>query len=491
MENPNNVVKITHLMYWCSIRVVRDLRKTRKENSVVKIKEEVLELKFSFGFSPRLFASPNNVEAIVQRARFYDSWTFTQLINKLFYIFIRDNPINEFTEDQLGIEVSMISQGFSGASVFAIELISVEKSEPLDSNDNIYNEWCNSRASAYKINIGFIVKLGEYKALMGEVNCYNEHVLGTLNSSIYPKLIAHASFIDKTGAILYERITDMVSFFNYYIKSTEIPEIKKRINHLLSELTMAWYSYGVPKRLDLFSIYHLSDRKERFLLAIKELVPPEDIRRLEIDIPGPGNIVLGRGRNPLDILEDPYLGNLKVLVSLIHDDLNPYNIFVDTEVATSLKLIDFADTGHRPTLQDFAKLEMSILFLLYDRSRSREPWGLTNHFSSLCRSDIFQGWMVTAVFPIDRIYKQNPEKITAMDFENQKLMETIDVIRGSAQKFSYTDWILEYQIALLTWSLRATHWNDASPAKRLFAFYVSAILAKRIRERYSEIRDRL
>jgi len=449
--------------------------------------EKFLELKFSFPFIPLLYALPSDVDYLIQRVRFYDIWTFAKLTNNLLLAYFRDHPEDYSQYKNDGVLIALTSQGFSGSSVFTIEFISIIRNDTLSDIDDRFKESCSQYVQATRTGKSFIVKIGPYHDISKEINNYGKHVKGVLDKAVYPELFASTSFIDKTAAILYERASNMIRFYDYYVNEKENVHIKLRVDYLFSKLKAPWYDQGVPTRHNLFETYHLSDRKERFLSSLREISPPDELRKRSINILGPGNVPLLQGRNPLDILEDSHLGTLKVLESPIHDDLNPYNIFVDKNNSNNIKIIDFAGTRCRPILQDLAKFEMSILFLLYDQKRANEPWALSPDPSQFRRNSRFQEWIIIAIRFIESIDKDDFHAEIPTDAETIKFFYAIDSIRNHARCYFYTDWALEYEIALFNWALRATYWNDSSPAKRVLAYYVACMLGQAIENRHSEI----
>jgi uncharacterized protein associated with vWA-MoxR-VMAP ternary system len=448
----------------------------------------LLELKISFDFIPKIYCSPEDVEAVLQKARFYDFWTFARLVNDLLKSYDRNAAPAPEGRARNAAHISLISQGFSGSSVFGVEFVEVTTESPIDAADARLQFTCRSWADVAPSGEAFILKIGPHEELAQERQNYMLHVNGILSAQLYPRLLAYTTFIDRTAAILYERLTDIVSFLEFYNATTNSEAIVKRLSLLFTELKVSWYDRGAPHRRNLFDAYHLTDRGDRFLEAVRHLASPEEIRRQRIDILGPGNIAIAQGRNPFDLLQHPHFADLTVLESPVHDDLNPYNILVHPTNPDVVKLIDFASSRVRPTLQDFAKFEMSILFLLYDRARNSEPWCVRSEIRACRAEPVFQSWILLAKSLIDDLVSDpNTASVLPVAPEDLKLVQTVRSIRSFARQFYYIDWPLEYSIALFCWALRATYWNDASPAKRVFAYLVSSLLAEKIAQRHREM----
>ncbi len=180
-----------------------------------------------------------------------------------------------------------------------------------------------------------------------------------------------------------------------------------------------------------------------------------------------------------------------VILSPAHGDLNSNNILLWLDEAHPF-LIDFPlyqPSGH--VLQDFARLEVEIKFILMDRQEDSQPADLPAFDYTHSQIPLWRAleehllndqWDVSELKLPDAGFDRNVR--LSCDLVNLVRTKAREVQRQKKAKCTMSFWD-EYRIALLYHTLRAIGYDSLSPFKRLLAVFSAAELLAQCRTKAS------
>ena len=178
-------------------------------------------------------------------------------------------------------------------------------------------------------------------------------------------------------------------------------------------------------------------------------------------------------------------GQWPVIVSPVHGDLNANNIFLWLDRGQPF-LIDFAcyqDAGH--TLQDFARLETEVKFVLMDKEDDSEVSALDHAPERLalwrCAEDHQAGPEWASKCRLKGAHKKYVERaIRLIQFIRNQAQEVHRAAFESQSDHQSIGFLPEYWLPLLYHTLRTIGYDTLSPLKRLLAVYSSAQLIRQL-----------
>ena len=165
-------------------------------------------------------------------------------------------------------------------------------------------------------------------------------------------------------------------------------------------------------------------------------------------------------QNPITFILDNTL-SFNHTRSIIHGDLNGFNILVDQHNETWL--IDFSKTNMGPLIQDFACLEIFIR-LLVDNTTYEQLFA----------------WSLASFDESSKLNMPELPPIVQACFEIRKAHETIFRIRHIALDGRSEDEQIAYLIALLFHAIKIITIMDVAPFSRDHALIIASVIAKRL-----------
>lgn len=180
-----------------------------------------------------------------------------------------------------------------------------------------------------------------------------------------------------------------------------------------------------------------------------------------------------------------------VMLSPAHGDLNSNNIllWLDEEHPFLIDFPLYQPNGH--ALQDFARLEVEVKFILMDRQENATSADLPAFDYTHSQVPL---WQALEEYLLSSQWEAGKLKLPAGCFDrNVRLScDLINLIRTKARdvqhhkkaKVSLSFWD-EYRIALLYHTLRAIGYDSLSPFKRLLAVFSAAELLSQVRTELS------
>jgi hypothetical protein len=267
------------------------------------------------------------------------------------------------------------------------------------------------------------------------------------------------------------------------------------LDDLLTLLKKAWYSGASYDTRTLWSSedapfatllrpppYRLSAWQKAHLLGSLEEIERLGKRLLKQEWDAAAsNIRRWLASRPED---SPVWGNLPVVLSAVHGDLNSNNVRIWLDEAQPF-LIDFAcyqSKGH--TFQDFARLEAEIKFALMNREND----------STLTAFDLTDGqfdvWRETEAWLASLRWCNTTTSPLDMDVSTKKAVKMILHIRMEAKEIhervcptgrSPDHFHKEYGSALLYYALRAIGYGTLSPLKRVLAVWSASLFLSGLR----------
>lgn len=212
-----------------------------------------------------------------------------------------------------------------------------------------------------------IVKIGERGIAEREMERYKQYVAGMVGGHRVPKGLDLVYTRSMTG-ILYSfaGLGAARDFSDFFVEADTVA-VQAVIHNLYMETCHPWQQNlePVPEAVDLRELFfqHLWLNDSSLKHALNHIMGG----RHPFEYTNDGQIQLGTDillGNPLSLLyEDRW--RQRPYVSIIHGDLQGYNVLVDRH--REAWLIDFAGTTHGPTAQDYAMFEV---FLLVSASNS-------------------------------------------------------------------------------------------------------------------------
>jgi nicotinamidase-related amidase len=323
-----------------------------------------------------------------------------------------------------------------------------------------------SRDSLGQQHAPAVVKLGPNRSIAKERVAFEqvEDVLG--NNA--PRVRGFVDFGDRAGlkysyaAMGQGGVRTLQAMFAADIPT---PQLASLVRTAFEEILGPLYAAARYERLPLFSYYQFSaDKAPRVRTAVAALVPDATRTMLEF----PGGLELPNvcafyeeflGVTPLPSQEYHY-------VSYVHGDLNAANILVDAH--DNVWVIDFFHAGRGHVLQDLAKFENDLLYLLTpidDDAQLREAISIT-----LALREVADLHAPLAGLP-DRV--QSPHLVRAW--------EILGVLRSTIGQICHDDRNpLQYEVARLRYAVHTLSFPEPSRLQKESALVAACSLAEQI-----------
>lgn len=224
------------------------------------------------------------------------------------------------------------------------------------------------RATPYKDGVAgalAIAKIGEYALIEREVVRYREHIERRVNNNRSPVAIMPVRRTRSIGGMLYTFLGmggAVQDFAQMYHTTNDQAKINDVLNNLYADTLKhqhaVTYTYhdDADLRLLYTDLLRLDENELRktlneLLTLIRAIRRPSNPRKFWL----PNGMPL---LNPVEYaLTADFRGGY--LETIIHGDLHAHNVLVDYRGDTWL--IDFANTGRGPLLQDYITMEASLL----------------------------------------------------------------------------------------------------------------------------------
>jgi CheY-like chemotaxis protein len=216
-----------------------------------------------------------------------------------------------------------------------------------------------------------IVKIGEHPLIEREIMRFREHIGRLTNVNRYPVALSPIHRTRTLGAMIYTflnmngRIVDFAQVYHYLNN-------QEKIEHLLTNLftdTLSMqrrHTHGLFQGANMGAVYmellrldraELVAKQEELLTLVKAIRKGEHAKKFYLR-DGTGLL------NPTEFALTETLKN-DYYEATIHGDLHGRNVLVDRRWDTWL--IDFADMGRGPMLQDFITMESWLLISSIDQ----------------------------------------------------------------------------------------------------------------------------
>lgn len=327
----------------------------------------------------------------------------------------------------------------------------------------------NQRGDSIKTNMKSIIKIGRFDDVNLEHKNYKEN-LDPTTSSYVPRMIYFSEILKRWAAILYEDLGEIDTFQEIYINGESEELLLESIKNIFGKMEENWYKNATLESTNLYSDqFNLIQSVAKYQNAIKSIIPDEfNKENIELRI-GEEKIRL---KNPIHFLLNKQDSRKKIThLSIVHGDCHGGNIVLNKN-NKSVFLVDFANmsnTGH--IFKDYVKLESNILYRLYDYDKSKKL------------SKSLEHWLNLVAFSLG--YKV-PKPVRD---EDRKAWACICELRSRARKmkidyFSSDEWMDEYLVGVLHWTLSSIYWTDIFNSKKHLAFYSAAMICHAIENNY-------
>ncbi len=342
-----------------------------------------------------------------------------------------------------GIHVQDVRGGYSDAAVFQVV------------------PWYPARGQGEAL----IAKIGEPAIIDQEINNYKNHVQGVVGGHRLPKDLDYARTRSMAGIVYSFAGLGEVKDFAAFYQQAELSEIVPVIENL-------FYETCFPKRADAGAVAKDTDLRE---LYMQLLYLYEPVLRASLEKTMGGRHPFHKdGEQTIWLADTVPLVNpvtfalssdlrADVYMTILHGDLNGYNVLIDRHRETWL--IDFAKTCRGPLLQDYATFE-TFLRLSLVTSKDRHllyDWAQVSFGAgSLC--DI--------VLPSP--LQHNPQI--------QKAHQAILTVRKLALQNRMGDAEKTYLVGLLFNALKIMTIMNLPPAERDHALIAASLIAQRLQQ---------
>jgi len=312
-----------------------------------------------------------------------------------------------------------------------------------------------------------IAKLGEHPLIEREIMRYREHINRLTNVNRHPVALTPIHRTRTLGGMIY-------TFLNMNGRIVDFAEVygivnrQDRIDHLLTNLftdTLSMqrrHTHGLFEGANLGNVYknllrldpvELVAKQEELLTLVKAIRKGEHAKKIYLR-DGTGLL------NPTEFaLNEPLVNDF--YESTIHGDLHGRNVLVDHRWDTWL--IDFADMGRGPKLQDFITMEC---------------WLLTSSVENLGWMPLFN-WAKVLFASRDEFYPELPDSLKLI-LPIAKAHRSIMTVRRLAVEGRMGDTTVArraYLIGLMFTLLRLMTSKFLPPLKRFHAFVCAALIA--------------
>ncbi|MBE2224229.1 MAG: response regulator, partial [Anaerolineae bacterium] len=339
------------------------------------------------------------------------------------------------------IQVTVPQRGYSAAAVFKVI------------------PWYMERG----LGEALIVKIGERGVADREVEKYREYVQGMVGGHRVPKAVDTTQTQSLTGILYTFAGLGFIQDFSVYFESADKEAVQAVLRNLYLKTCRPWQrnaqQSAAPIQLKQVYLEHLWLTDEKLTYAVAHMMG----KRHPFSMKGDGQILLGEDNlipNPADFVRKMSFEQ-PVLYSIIHGDLQGYNVLVDQHEETWL--IDFANTTKGPLAQDYALFETYLLIsVALDQDwQTIYQWHLA----------LFSAGNLTAV-PLSPTLAQQ-ESIS-------KAHAAVLTIRRLAfgDAVFLTEW--EYLTAVLFNSLKLLTIMNLPAVQRDFALIAAALVAERL-----------
>lgn len=319
-----------------------------------------------------------------------------------------------------------------------------------------------------------IVKMGQHTLIEQEIIQYRYFVEGRVSNHRSPAVIRPAYRTRSIGGIVYTfiglggKIHDFADFY-YHTNNSKI--IAKVIENLFVETLSLQHSRtgAVQSRRSMRQYYEQKLRLKPDELLTKSGALLTEAGILYKSIKGE-KFWLPDGKPIPNPLHHMYTAdfNANYFETVIHGDLHTHNVLIDRRLDTWL--IDFADTGRGPLLQDYAAFETSLVVEMVE-----------------CEDrDLLRDWahaLYTADYIVNPPLPAHLKAIPAI----AKAHQAVQTVRGLAlrERFGFMGEAEKtYLIGLFFTMLRLTTVQFLNPVKRAHALLAAAFIAERLQAIY-------
>jgi len=328
----------------------------------------------------------------------------------------------------------------------------------------------------------YILKLGNSPRIQQEYNRYYQYI-PQLPDGLFPTIVRYGSTPMLKG-ICYNAVTgdnfgEKYRYLLYSRRNRDQGAITRIINQLFDQTLRELYRTQVTKNQEVTPLYvetltlNPTTLRNRIYQHFDDVftVPPIDISdRGYLTFRDIGEKLM----DPIDLLEE-FIDNpslLKFTTSIVHGDTNSGNIIVQDQGDRNFNtwLIDFYRTGPNHRLSDFAQLETVIKFELLEL----DAFDLKSCYD-------FENALIDPDFYTDPIKLPRLPESEKFEFA----LEAIDTIRGRAERYSDTEDMTAYYVALFFHTLNSVKFELDDDAiqkeidrnKRLYALLSAAMIA--------------
>ncbi len=343
------------------------------------------------------------------------------------------------------IEIHTIRQGFSKAAVF--EVI----------------PWFQDRARGQTR----IVKIGGHRLIETEIN-QHQVIRERIGADRLPAVlsVAHTRYL---SGMVYTLIgletATAIDFTSFFAEKTDTATMQQVLRNLFLETYFPWQQEAKTQIIE-------SDLKENYLTHIKLRL--ENLASclektmggrhpFTMDSHNPAWLCLNHQfklLNPVRFLETrTFIAPLRL--GLIHGDLHGYNVLVDHQHQTWL--IDFADTGQGPVLQDYVSFEAFLRLSLVKSHDWPYLYGWANELDGA--PDFFQPILPAAGWSDETISRVHHAVLGVRQLALERYPQATAT---------------EYQLGLLCNALRLITMMGLPAEQRDHALIMAAVLAEHL-----------